>query len=342
MAVVFSILSVLFGVYLGLFLLAMWSTYRRASSFTQRILRVITIALFCVSCTHFIARALVFARARRITPLTDEEVRWTVPLIFVGSTTSTISATLSDGLVAWRCYVLYGRSRLIMYISSAAIAIDALLGLSGDFQQFSAYHSVDFYNDHIHMIALDVKAAWGWSTFAINTVLTASIAIKIVSISRMGPDSPNVPSVYSTAFEAIIESALITWIGLLLYEITSFAPTGHITTKLDIGYIMVCITPVFFGISQCLITARLGFSTGALDKTVTSVAGGPVALETGLSRRRRLPDEENLGEMTFTKDQKVYHGNSIVQLSSVGVSEKSITSNGEDETESGSSSRGND
>lgn len=56
------------------------------------------------------------------------------------------------------------------------------------------------------------------------------------------------------------------------------------------------------------------------------------------SRRRHLTDEENLGEMTFTKDQKIYHGDSTFQLSSVGVSKKSVTSNGEDETESSGSS----
>lgn len=34
---------------------------------------------------------------------------------------------------------------------------------------------------------------------------------------------------YGVAVEAIVESALVTWVGILLYEISSFAPTGNVT-----------------------------------------------------------------------------------------------------------------
>jgi hypothetical protein len=34
---------------------------------------------------------------------------------------------------------------------------------------------------------------------------------------------------YGNALRAVIESALVTWIGILIYEITSLAPKGHIT-----------------------------------------------------------------------------------------------------------------
>lgn len=64
--------------------------------------------------------------------------------------------------------------------------------MSGDFQQFSVYHDVDLYNDYMHLTALDVKAAWGWCTFAINTVLTASIAIKILYVVLICPGGASV------------------------------------------------------------------------------------------------------------------------------------------------------
>ena len=38
---------------------------------------------------------------------------------------------------------------------------------------------------------------------------------------------------YSRALEAVVESALVTWVGLLLYEIETFAPTGGITVSLS-------------------------------------------------------------------------------------------------------------
>lgn len=68
---------------------------------------------------------------------------------------------------------------------------------------------------------------------------------------------------YDDALRAVIESALVTWIGILIYEITSLAPTGHITvrtmslefqeilneggqTDLNVGYVMLEIIPIFF------------------------------------------------------------------------------------------------
>lgn len=63
----------------------------------------------------------------------------------------------------------------------------------------------------------------------------------------------------------MVESALVTWVGLLLLGIANVAPHGHITvnilrpptapsfadinalqTHMDIGYIMMNIIPVFF------------------------------------------------------------------------------------------------
>lgn len=71
-------------------------------------------------------------------------------------------------------------------------------------------------------------------------------------------------SQYSTLIAAIVESALVTWLGLLVYGIATVAPQGHITvsksnlccvtgphlfcfkTNLDVGFVMTCIIPVFF------------------------------------------------------------------------------------------------
>jgi len=34
---------------------------------------------------------------------------------------------------------------------------------------------------------------------------------------------------YANALRAVIESAVVTWIGILLFEIGSLAPLGHVT-----------------------------------------------------------------------------------------------------------------
>jgi hypothetical protein len=38
---------------------------------------------------------------------------------------------------------------------------------------------------------------------------------------------------YATAIRAVIESAVVTWIGIVLCEIGLLAPTGHITVRAD-------------------------------------------------------------------------------------------------------------
>jgi hypothetical protein len=90
---------------------------------------------------------------------------------------------------------------------------------------------------------------------------------------------------YNNALRAVIESALVTWIGILIYEITSLAPKGHITvctirielqeilnaggqTDLDAGYVMIQILPIFFAsglllaaTQRMLTRLRLGYLT---------------------------------------------------------------------------------
>lgn len=70
---------------------------------------------------------------------------------------------------------------------------------------------------------------------------------------------------YRVALEAIVESALVTWFGLLFYVIAASAPTGHyyvsffttlytlsfisflsVQTRSGVGFIASCILPFIF------------------------------------------------------------------------------------------------
>ncbi|KAI0763678.1 hypothetical protein BC629DRAFT_971410 [Irpex lacteus] len=188
----------------------------------------------------------------------------TMPLTFVAATTSTLAGLISDGLLAWRFYVVFGRQRWAFWAPTVAIIVNTLLGLSGDFELLGYYHNPQRYTTFFQLDTFKINAAWGWFTFSINTALSGGIIGRIIYISqnatRNSAARPYSSGYYATAVAAIIESALITWVGLLLYGIASLAPTGAITTAWNIGFVMVCIIPIFFGISQCLITARLGFA----------------------------------------------------------------------------------
>lgn len=100
-----------------------------------------------------------------------------------------------------------------------------------------------------------MDVAWCWFTFAINTALTGAISGKIMYDAIVFPGTlfllTNLASYISqtankdtvtrlyggghhnTALLAVVESALVTWIGLLMYGIASIAPTGGVTVSKD-------------------------------------------------------------------------------------------------------------
>ncbi|KAI0693737.1 hypothetical protein BC835DRAFT_1060203 [Cytidiella melzeri] len=271
-SVVFAALSAMFGAYVVLSILAIWATYQRQGVAYKR-LRIITVLLFVVLLIHYISRAIVTGRARRMSPAPDEEARFTVPLQFVTATTATIAAFIFDSLLVWRFYVIYGRPRWALYLPAAVVSTNAVLGLIADFINFSYYSTPALYLSHLDSVSFKLSAVWGWCMFATNTVMTGAIIGRIVYVSRMSR-SPSVTQ-YGVLLEAITESAAVTWVGLLFYEIASTAPTHGITTKMNIGYVMICVLPVFFGISHCLITVRLGLSGNAQTTFHSSNNGLP-------------------------------------------------------------------
>ncbi|KAI0724366.1 hypothetical protein C8T65DRAFT_563789 [Cerioporus squamosus] len=250
-----SVLCALFGVYFILFLLALWANHARRDVSSRR-LRIVTIVLFADLCAHFIARSMQFARARIMSPDANEFFKWSIPLIVIGNVTTTFAGLCSDGLLAWRFYVIFDRQRWALYVPMTFVVINALLCWSADAQHLAAYTHYDFYENTLLEVTLKITVAWGWLMFAINTILTGAIIGKIFYIARLSGQL----NVYETVLRACVESAVVTWIGLLLYEICSLAPNGHVVTNYDVGYVMACVLPVFFGISQCLIVVRVAIA----------------------------------------------------------------------------------
>lgn len=267
-AIALASLSGLFGVYFVLFVLAIWSTYRQNTLSSKR-LRWITIFLFLDLLIHLTTRSLEFARARLQIDTDSEMLEWSIPLTFLGNITTTFAALLSDGTLAWRFYIVFGRKKWALYLPVAAVMTNTLLCWSADFQHLGAYANKDFYENTLLPVTRDITVAWGWFIFTNNTLMTGGILYKIIWVNRLAGGMHknmlrmNTARKYNTAIRAMIESAFVTWVGILILEITSLAPTGHVSTGLDVGYVMLDIIPIFFGISQTLITARLGLTREA-------------------------------------------------------------------------------
>ncbi|KAI0336005.1 hypothetical protein GY45DRAFT_1430191 [Cubamyces sp. BRFM 1775] len=247
-----AVLCALFGIYFSLFILVLWTNHGRRDV-SSRVLRIVSIVLFVDLCAHFVSRSLQFSRARVMKPNADEFFTWSVPLLVIGNVTTTFAGLCSDGLLAWRFYVLFERRNWALYIPGTFVVINALLCWSADAMHLAAYTHYEFYEGVLLDVTLKITVAWGWLMFAINTVLTWAIITKIFSVSQPHGQLRT----YKTVLRACIESALVTWIGLLLYEICSLAPEGHVVTNYDVGFVMASVLPVFFGISQCLIVVRV-------------------------------------------------------------------------------------
>ncbi|KAI0771376.1 hypothetical protein BC629DRAFT_1595617 [Irpex lacteus] len=249
LGVVFSALSALFGVYVVIFSLAVWLTFRRAGAL-YRNLRIVSIGLFTVLLAHYICRGIIFSQSRIINPPQDMLRLSTIPLSFIAAVTSTLAGLISDGLLAWRFYVVYGRHPWALWIPMSMIILNTCLGLAANFQILAFYSNEQKYLHFYQLSVLKVDVAWCWFTFAINTALTGAISGKIIYISQTA-NKDTVTRLYggghhNTALLAVVESALVTWIGLLMYGIASIAPTGGVTQALNVGFVMACIIPIFF------------------------------------------------------------------------------------------------
>ncbi|KAI9428493.1 hypothetical protein H4582DRAFT_690222 [Lactarius indigo] len=108
---------------------------------------------------------------------------------------------------------------------------------------------------------------------------------------------------HNAAIRAMIESAFVTWLGILILEITSLAPTGHVTTALDVGYVMLDIIPIFFGISQSLIIARLGLTRerGISDTNEYQYQMSQTSAAHHPEWRARIADSGSQGELSEAK-----------------------------------------
>ncbi|TFL01386.1 hypothetical protein BDV98DRAFT_507867 [Pterulicium gracile] len=320
-AVVLACLSGLFGVYIILFILALWSIFGRKGTAHRR-LRVITVAMFLVLLCHFISKALQFYRAGQRNPPEDERHRWTTPLSLVSNMTTTFSGLISDGLLAWRFYIIYERKKWALYVPLIIVTLNTLMCGSADAFHLAIYfRTTEYFETALLPAVILAGVVWGWIMFALNTVLTSMILLRIVYMYKETGSE-----LYASIVHAVVESAMVTWFGLLMYEVLSLLSLrSRGNDEVDLGYIGISLLPVFFGISQAMITVRLGFRleptssspfpTSALHShslrfrpqtTVTTSAEGSTS---GVDRRsrssgKRSADEQGESVVRFSRTSK--------------------------------------
>ncbi|KAI0337083.1 hypothetical protein BDW22DRAFT_1034973 [Trametopsis cervina] len=181
----------------------------------------------------------------------------------------------------------------------------AVLGFAGDFQYLFVHGNALQTSNHLLHSAFKISAVWGYCMLALNAALTGAIIGKILHAARRVAQQSSCEyngQQYMLIVEAVIESALVNFLGILLYEIATFAPTGNVEVTFGVGYVFFCILPIFFGISQCLITVRLCLLEKHPSRT-PSARRIPIGrtLESSISGRslRTLPDDLEIPRITF-------------------------------------------
>lgn len=115
-----------------------------------------------------------------------------------------LQGLLSDGLLAHRFWVIFDRKRWALYIPATFVIVtgsackflavihrsrltqhNPVLGLGESLVNLGVYihrGSLDYYFT-LGVDVLKISAAWGWSMFFVNTVMTLSILVKIMYVS---------------------------------------------------------------------------------------------------------------------------------------------------------------
>jgi len=197
-----------------------------------------------------------------------------------------VAGLLSDGVLAWRFYALYDRKRWTLFIPGALLAATLGEGIYTASKIISEDQWIDDASlGKVYFIS--TNPAWAWLMLATNTVLTVLILARLVyraSYSKRLFSKGNLRNLFRhrhiVAVEAVIESALVSWVGLLVLAITagiSFHSDIDDDSN-DWAYTSYIILPYLFGISQCLITVRLGFARQA-GKFAAALQRGPSLLD---------------------------------------------------------------
>jgi hypothetical protein len=116
---------------------------------------------------------------------------------FISSSSLFFQAFLSDGTLAWRFYVVFGKKKWALYLPTASVILNACESLgrwlafsspdfnivlcwSADGQHLAIYSNEEFYKKTLLPVTLKITVAWGWSMFFANSLMTGGIIYKIM------------------------------------------------------------------------------------------------------------------------------------------------------------------
>lgn len=202
--------AVIYGIYLGVYSLSVWALLENTS--TTRLRRSIYI-LF--SSVQLLLNAIVFMATPYSGMMAWIGTRDHFPggpfayfnsealvdrVSLLGNMTQTIAGTLNDGLLAYRCYIVFGSKFYVVILPILCTLGSLALGTA----------SIALYSNP-HPFLADINAAAIALTTAVNVILTAMISIKILFVARSLRKDTNLQTsqarMYTNVVTILVESA---------------------------------------------------------------------------------------------------------------------------------------
>jgi hypothetical protein len=251
-------LTALYGIYLVLFVLAIWSTYLRATPVSVP-MRASVLAFFCMLLIHIALQFSIWTIAVNHSDGDAISGGYKAMTIIVNLITC-LCGFLAEAQLAWRTFVVWGRKLWMKMALLAVVGLGTTIGIFANIA-FARFSSIP--------VTYQLLCFWGWWTFLTNSVLSGAVTVRIFKNIAARRNKPNavggttaVPRLRVTIFRAMIESSFFAWVGVAAYTMVNTAFWANSTSvhlwSGSAGLFM--LLPLFFAIAHHLSVALVGLS----------------------------------------------------------------------------------
>lgn len=278
--------SVLYGVFLTLYLFMLFILLRK-TGIQRRLLLPVATLLLCIATAHLIIEFLQALEAfvfKADTIGANDYYSNSSPLLVATTALSNTQIILADAIVVWRCYVLNNRS-LLVAIPGCIVLLASVATGSYTTASLSWAHLVS----NLSLADRASIITFGALTLVLNVTSTSLNAWCIYRTRRSMPQGFN--AAFLPVLVVIIESGTLYSMSILSLLITAFIGSND-------QYVVVEIITPIVGITFCLIILQVHFDVGG-----NSPAGEPIEVSGTITS----PSREQGVRKGFSMEQTTVH-----------------------------------
>ncbi|KAG8886330.1 hypothetical protein FRB98_001315 [Tulasnella sp. 332] len=302
-----------YGLYIGLFIACIYSL--RLKNFSNNLVNISLIVLFIlVSATTLLNFLNVFNSfvTNRDTKGTLAALAVPNPLSAASSVLYFISATITEGLLMWRLYVVWSRNILVCVapafifccyiVSGGAIVVLTYLQEGPDDDSYTKLKAIFIPSTAIILIIQSVT-------------VSVLIAARLIRMSKvMAAMVPSRRGFYHRIISVIVESAALYALMALVVAILRFLDLPRA------AWIILFLGPVMSGLIPTMIVCQLHFGAAIASEFTLQPVSQASTARTGATVARSNPEQRSRPRVE-TQDQSMHFANRD-SLSDIGTVER--------------------